>query len=63
MKEGDNNEIMYKVVSFKDNYKDSNKIAVQLQVINSSRAFFCLVSDVYSKNWLKNIFRKKILRI
>ena len=53
-----NNEVIYKIVSFKENYNGTSKIAVQLQVINSSRSFFCLVEDVYNKNWLTSLSKE-----
>lgn len=42
VEEDDIEDTAYKIVSFKENYNNTNKIAVKLQIKNSSRSFFVL---------------------
>lgn len=57
-RKGSNEEVIYRIIAFKENFNNSNKTAVKLQVINSSRSFYCLVEDVYNKNWLNNLTKE-----
>ena len=51
-------EIIYRIASIKENFNGTDKIGVKLQVINSSRSFYCLVEDIYNKNWLKHLSKE-----
>lgn len=50
--------ICYKIVGIKENYQQTGKIAVKIQVNNSARSFSMLVGDIYMKDWL-NYFSKE----
>ena len=51
-------EISYNIVGIIENYQQTQKIAVKIQVNNSARSFCMLVEDIYMKDWL-NYFSKE----
>lgn len=47
-----NDKISYNIVGIKENYQNTQKIAVKIQVNNSARSFYMLIEDIYMKDWL-----------
>lgn len=51
-------ERIYKIVGFKYNFNNTGKLAVNVQINNSSRKFFCLVEDMYKLEWVNYLSKE-----